>query len=125
MIRHDKPAFASVMYHRVCKFGWGEEVEEKMAFTFGREKTIGRWLRVRPRSFFDWEIKEGVLTPEWYDQYTHEEGTPMLLDQATPRNVSRAIREINGFQWEGDFKPMARRALKQPLEKRLEEEMAE
>ena len=113
------------MYHRVCKFGWGEEVEEKMAFTFGREKTIGRWLRVRPRSFFDWEIKEGVLTPEWYDQYTHEEGTPMLLDQATPRNVSRAIREINGFQWEGDFKPMARRALKQLLEKRLEEEMAE
>jgi putative transposase len=49
----------------------------------------------------------------------------MLLDQATPRNVSRAIREINGFEWEGDFKPMARQALKQLLEKRLEEEMAE
>jgi putative transposase len=96
-----------------------------MAFTFGREKTIGRWLRVKPRSFFDWEMREGVLTPEWYDQYTHEEGTPMLLDQATPGNVSRAICEINGFQWEGDFKPMARQALKQILEKRLEEEMAE
>jgi putative transposase len=49
----------------------------------------------------------------------------MLLDQATPRNVSRAMREINGFEWEGDFKPMARQALKQLLEKRLEEEMAE
>jgi putative transposase len=49
----------------------------------------------------------------------------MLLDQATAANVSRAIGEINGFEWEGDFKPMARQALKQLLEKRLEEEMAE
>ena len=49
----------------------------------------------------------------------------MLLDQATPRNVSRALREINSFEWEGDFKPMARQALKELLEKRLEEEMAE
>jgi len=49
----------------------------------------------------------------------------MLLDQATPRNVSRAMREINSFEWEGDFKPMARQALKELLEKRLEEEMAE
>jgi hypothetical protein len=31
----------------------------------------------------------------------------MLLEPATQRNVSRAIREINGFEWEGDFKPMA------------------
>ena len=30
-----------------------------MAFIFGREKTIGRWLRVRPRSFFDWEKQKG------------------------------------------------------------------
>jgi hypothetical protein len=49
----------------------------------------------------------------------------MVLDQATVANVSRAVREINGFEWEGDFKPMARRALKELLEKRLEEEMAE
>jgi len=95
-----------------------------MAFTFGRGKTIGRWLRVRPTSFFDWEKTEGVLPPEWYDKYTHEEGTPMLLESATPRNVSRAIKEINAFEWEGDFKPMARQALKQLLEDRLEEEMA-
>ena len=49
----------------------------------------------------------------------------MLLDQATPRNVTRALREINSFEWEGDFKPVARQALKELLEKRLEEEMAE
>jgi putative transposase len=96
-----------------------------MAFTFGRGKTIGRWLRVRPRVFLDWEKTEGVLPPELCNQHKHEEGTPMLIDQATPRNVSRALREINGFEWEGDFKPMARQALKQLVEERLEEEMAE
>ena len=68
---------------------------------------------------------EGVLSPEWYDQYTQPEGTPMLLDQATPRNVLRAIKEINGFEWEGDFKPMARRALKELLENRLDQELAD
>ena len=96
-----------------------------MAFTIGRGKEISRWLRVRPRLFLDWEKAEGVLTPELCDQHKQEEGTPMLLDQATPRNVSRAIHEINAFEWEGDFKPMARRALKELLEKRLEEEMAD
>jgi putative transposase len=49
----------------------------------------------------------------------------MLLEQATPRNVSRAIKEINAFEWEGDFKPIARQALKQLLEERLAEEMTE
>jgi putative transposase len=49
----------------------------------------------------------------------------MLLEQAPAKNVSRALEEINGFEWEGDFKPMARQALKQLLEQRLEEEMAE
>jgi len=49
----------------------------------------------------------------------------MLLEQATTRNVSRALKEINAFEWEGDFKPLARQGLKQLLEKRLEEEMAE
>src|SRR5262249_4139419 len=96
-----------------------------MAFKFGRGTTIGSWLRVRPRSFFDWEMREGVLTPQRYDQYTSEKGTPMRLEPATLRNVTRAIKEINAFEWEGDFKPMARRALKELMEKRLEEEMAE
>jgi putative transposase len=96
-----------------------------MAFTFGRRATIGRWLRVRPRSFWDWENKEGVLPPELCDEHEHKEGTPMLLEQATPSNVSRALNEINAFEWEGDFKPMARQALKELLEKRLEDEMAQ
>jgi hypothetical protein len=96
-----------------------------MAFKFGRGDKISEWLRVKPRSFLDWEMKEGVLSPEWYDQYTHEEGTPMRLEPATSRNVSRALREINAFEWEGDFKPMARQALKEMVEKRLEEEMTE
>jgi putative transposase len=96
-----------------------------MAFTFGRGKKISAWLRVRPRLFFDWEKTEGVLTPELCDQHKHEEGTPMLLEQATARNVSRAIKEINAFEWEGDFKPVARQALKQLLEDRLQEEMAQ
>jgi len=51
-----------LMYDGVCKFGGERGMEEKMAFTFGREPTIGRWLRVRPRSFLDWETREGVLT---------------------------------------------------------------
>ena len=96
-----------------------------MAFTFGRGKTIGRWLRVRPRSFLDWEKIEGVLPPELCDQHKHEEGTPMLLNQATSRNVSRALQEINAFEWEGDFKPVARQVLKELVEKQLDQEMAE
>jgi putative transposase len=96
-----------------------------MAFTFGREDKISAWLRERPRSFFDWEKIEGVLPPELYHKYKHEEGTPMLLEQATRRNVSRALTEINAFDWEGDFKPAARQELKRLMEQRLEEEMAE
>jgi hypothetical protein len=96
-----------------------------MAFTFGREETIRRRLRERPKSLFDWEKREGVLTPELCNQHKQEEGTPMLLDQATPRNVSRALSEINAFEWEGDFKPMARQALKELVHKQLEQEMAE
>lgn len=96
-----------------------------MAFRFGRGEEISRWLRVRPRVFLDWEKAQGVLTPELCDQHKDPEGTPMLLEHATPRNVSRAIKEINGFEWEGDFKPMARQALKELLENRLEQEMAD
>ena len=49
----------------------------------------------------------------------------MRLEPATLRNVTRAMKEVNAFEWEGEFKPMARRALKELMEKRLEEEMAE
>src|SRR4029450_9282415 len=118
MSNHASPM---VMYESVCKFGVERGDGEKMAFTFGRETTIGSWLRVKRRSFFDWEKTEGVPPPELGDEHKHEEGTPMLLDQATVRNVSRALREINGFEWEGDFKPVARQALKELLERRLGE----
>jgi putative transposase len=113
------------MYGSLCKFGLGERGREKMAFTFGRGKEISRWLRVGPRRFSDGEKKEGVLTPELCNQDKQEEGTPMLLEQATLRNVSRALSEINAFEWEGDFKPMARQALKELLENRLDQEMSE
>lgn len=96
-----------------------------MAFTFGRRATIGRWLRERPRSFLGWEKKEGVLSAKLCDEHRHKEGTPMLLEQATAGNVSRALKEINAFEWEGDFKPMARQALKQLVERRLQDEMTE
>ena len=49
----------------------------------------------------------------------------MLLEQATLRNVSRAMDQINGFEMEGDFKPAARQALKELFDKQLEQEMAE
>lgn len=49
----------------------------------------------------------------------------MLLQQATVRNVSRALREIKAFEWEGDYKPMVRQALKEIMEKSLEKEMVE
>jgi putative transposase len=96
-----------------------------MAFIFGREETIGRWLRVRPKSFFDWEIKEGVLPPGLCDEHKHKEGTPMLLEQATTRNVARALNEINAFEWEGDFKPAARQELKRLMEMQLEKDLTE
>lgn len=49
----------------------------------------------------------------------------MELNVATVRNVNRALKEIKAFEWEGEFKPMARHALKEILEKRMEEEMTE
>ena len=39
-----------------------------------------------------------LLTPESCDEHKQQEGTPMLLDQATSKNVSRAIEEINAFE---------------------------
>ncbi len=67
-----------------------------MAFTFGRESKISRWLRDRPRVFFDWEKTEGVLTPELHDKYKHEEGTPMLLEQAMYRERLKRSMPLSG-----------------------------
>lgn len=48
-----------------------------------------------------------------------------MFKTATVRNVNRALREIKAFEWEGDFKPMARQALKEMLEGQMEREMTE
>ncbi len=49
----------------------------------------------------------------------------MLLERATVRNVSRALREIKAFEWEGDYKPMARQALKEILERGFQVDLVE
>lgn len=47
----------------------------------------------------------------------------MWLHEATVRNVSRALKEIQAFDSEGDYRPMAREALKKILEEQVEEEL--
>src|SRR5512135_2338465 len=46
-----------------------------------------------------------------------------LLWRATVRNVNRALKEINAFEWEGDYRPQARNRLKELLEDRMDEEL--
>lgn len=48
-----------------------------------------------------------------------------MLHKATVRNVNRALKEVNSFQWEGEFKGKAKEALKKILEDRMEEELVE
>ena len=43
--------------------------------------------------------------------------------RATPRNVRRAFREVNAFEWEGDHRPAAREALKRILEDEVDREL--
>jgi len=45
------------------------------------------------------------------------------LWKATVRNVNRALKEINGFEWEGEYRPAAREALKRILEDQVEGEL--
>jgi len=45
------------------------------------------------------------------------------LWRATARNVNRALKEINAFEWEGDYRAEARNHLKQLLEERMDEEL--
>ena len=46
-----------------------------------------------------------------------------LMWRATVRNVNRALKEINAFEWEGDYRPEARTRLKELLEERMDEEL--
>ncbi len=48
-----------------------------------------------------------------------------LVEKATVRNVNRALKEVNAFEWEGDYRPAVRQALKEILEGRMEEEIGE
>src|SRR5512136_65689 len=47
------------------------------------------------------------------------------LWKATVRNVNRALREINAFEWEGDYRAEARNRLKAFLEERMDEELGQ
>ena len=46
-----------------------------------------------------------------------------FLWKATARNVNRALKEINAFEWEGDYRAEARNRLKALLEERMDEEL--
>jgi hypothetical protein len=37
----------------------------------------------------------------------------------TKRSIRQAVREVKEFEWEGDYRPAARLALKEILEKRM------
>jgi len=45
------------------------------------------------------------------------------LWKATVRNVNRALKEINAFEREGDYRPAARQALKEVLEEQIDGEL--
>ena len=46
-----------------------------------------------------------------------------LLWKATVRNVNRALKEVNAFEWEGDYRPETANRLKGLLEERMDEEL--
>ena len=46
-----------------------------------------------------------------------------FLWKATARNVNRALKEINAFEWEGDYRAAAANRLKELLEERMDEEL--
>src|SRR3972149_7928562 len=61
------------------------------------------------RRVFISKIKKGGIHP--------------MLHRATVRNVNRALKEVNSFQWEGEFKLKAKEALKKLMEDRMEEDI--
>ena len=48
-----------------------------------------------------------------------------FLWKATVRNVNQALKEVNAFEWEGDYRPATRSMLKQLLEDRIDEELGQ
>jgi hypothetical protein len=53
------------MYRCVCKFGVETGNGEKWVVTFGREKTIRRWLKVRPSRFSLGKNQRGATSTLW------------------------------------------------------------
>jgi len=45
------------------------------------------------------------------------------LWKATARNVNRALKEVNAFEWEGDYRPETAKRLKAILEERMDGEL--
>lgn len=54
-----------LMYRCVCKFGVETGNGEKWVVTFGREKTIRRWLKVRPSRFSLGKNQRGATSTLW------------------------------------------------------------
>ena len=48
-----------------------------------------------------------------------------FLWKATVRNVNRALKEINAFEWEGDYRAETANRLKELLEDRMDEELGQ
>ena len=46
-----------------------------------------------------------------------------FLWKATARNVNRALKEINAFEWEGDYRAEAKNRLKELLEEKMDAEL--
>ena len=46
-----------------------------------------------------------------------------FLWKATARNVNPALKEINAFEWEGDYRAEARNRLKELLEEKMDAEL--
>jgi putative transposase len=75
--------------------------------------------------------ERGVLS-SW--EIFHENQIPMkrrthpmsgFLWKATARNVNRALKEINAFEWEGDYRAEAKNRLKELLEEKMDAELGQ
>lgn len=72
---------------------------------------------------------EGVILQGSFGQYNsieikiHPVLGFMWKATATVRIVNRALREVNVFEWAGDYRPATREVLKRVLEDQIEEEL--
>src|SRR6266850_5552053 len=108
-----------VTYESVCKLV-GEREREKNSFQIWPRKGDLKLVEVKAQGIFRLgKNRRGANSR--VVQPTQTTGGHPHTARSTPRNVSRTINEINAFEWEGDFKPMVRQALKELLENRLDQ----